>query len=656
MQGFCRTQVHEVSDNRMLDLFLLAGGMLVVIATQGEFLAGDGLYVRVLGYTPGARFAAGALLLVVLVYPLLMRLAAGQVLRYRDVLLGPLAGSHEPGVERALIRYQKLQLSALIVLGLLHGFLVLLTPAARALSVSPLAQVPALPGLLLYAPMQIAIVLGWVAIWPAERVIRAAIRRGGAGSSGGAASGLGSFLGLHIRSRLLFFAVPVSVLLLVRDVLDQTRGVVESMSVDLPLVGAISLRFLPDGIVGVVILATFLGMPLLLARLWDTAVLPHGELRARLEGVARRCGLALSNVLVWRTGSQSCNAVVVGLLPQCRYVLLTDALLGHLRPRQVEAVFAHELGHVAHRHILKLMLLCMICFTVGTGTAALVQWGLVGLSVQVGSQSGRELAGVLLGPASALSISLLVGLWFAVLVFWAGRMLNAHRFHRGLLGFGLLCVLSAVLVVGLVLGAQAGLSHLADRAVAGEFARLDLTLDQQGLMLLSAGVAGAVLLMLFGPVSRFFERQADTYAARCMGHEPEPEADGEAGRESAGAARWPWQASMPGVPGVLAAGLVEPSAADRGGDGLLCRRGADLFISAFDLVADLNGVSRQVHSWRHGSVRSRVDHLRRLTQDAAYARQFAWKGWLLSAGLYGGAAVACALSVLHALHDLRLGG
>jgi STE24 endopeptidase len=45
------------------------------------------------------------------------------------------------------------------------------------------------------------------------------------------------------------------------------------------------------------------------------------------------------------------NAAVMGFVPQVRYVLLSDLLLESMTDEQVEAVFAHEIGHVVHRHM-----------------------------------------------------------------------------------------------------------------------------------------------------------------------------------------------------------------------------------------------------------------------------------------------------------------
>ena len=98
------------------------------------------------------------------------------------------------------------------------------------------------------------------------------------------------------------------------------------------------------------IVATF---PLLLRLVWDAEPLPPGPLRRRLEHTARQSGLPLRRIYVWHTRGRITNAAVVGLLPSVRSVFLSDGLLCRLDDRQVEAVFAHELGHVRHRHALR---------------------------------------------------------------------------------------------------------------------------------------------------------------------------------------------------------------------------------------------------------------------------------------------------------------
>jgi STE24 endopeptidase len=91
--------------------------------------------------------------------------------------------------------------------------------------------------------------------------------------------------------------------------------------------------------------------PVFVRLAWPTRPLPSGALRRRLERVARRVGFRFTDILVWDTGKMMLNACVTGVLPGFRYVLLTDALVETMTPVEVAAVFGHEIGHVAHRHL-----------------------------------------------------------------------------------------------------------------------------------------------------------------------------------------------------------------------------------------------------------------------------------------------------------------
>ena len=95
----------------------------------------------------------------------------------------------------------------------------------------------------------------------------------------------------------------------------------------------------------------FLILPAIVVRYWRTTRLPSGPLRTRLEDLSRRKRVGFMDIRIWNTYYRIPNAAILGLLPWCRYFLLTDLLLERLEPRQVEAVFAHEVGHGYHRHI-----------------------------------------------------------------------------------------------------------------------------------------------------------------------------------------------------------------------------------------------------------------------------------------------------------------
>jgi Zn-dependent protease with chaperone function len=103
-------------------------------------------------------------------------------------------------------------------------------------------------------------------------------------------------------------------------------------------------------LVGMALVLTM--MPLVLRRVWSTAVLGPGPLRERLTEMCVRQRVKVRELLVWGTHGTMINGAVMGFVGPVRYILLTDALLESLPQVQVEAVMAHELGHVKRKHML----------------------------------------------------------------------------------------------------------------------------------------------------------------------------------------------------------------------------------------------------------------------------------------------------------------
>ena len=112
----------------------------------------------------------------------------------------------------------------------------------------------------------------------------------------------------------------------------------------------------------------FLFAPEILRRVLQTQPLPDSPLRRRLEAMCRRVGMRYRDILLWHTQNNMGNAAVMGILPPVRYILLSDLLLERMDDEQIEAVFAHEVGHVVHRHMAWYVVVIMI-FTLGAGLA-----------------------------------------------------------------------------------------------------------------------------------------------------------------------------------------------------------------------------------------------------------------------------------------------
>ena len=109
--------------------------------------------------------------------------------------------------------------------------------------------------------------------------------------------------------------------------------------------------------------AVFLGLFVLMAQLAPLIPFPifykfeplqNEELKARLVRLSERAGTKVRGVYQWKLSEKSkkANAALTGL-GNTRRIILADTLLDNYSPDEIEAVLAHELGHHAHRHIMK---------------------------------------------------------------------------------------------------------------------------------------------------------------------------------------------------------------------------------------------------------------------------------------------------------------
>ncbi len=93
--------------------------------------------------------------------------------------------------------------------------------------------------------------------------------------------------------------------------------------------------------------------PSMLKIIWGCKPLEPGEMRDRIERLCSRAGVEYANILDWPIfGGRMITAGVMGFVKQFRYLLVTRALLSSLDPSEIEAVIAHEIGHVRKKHLL----------------------------------------------------------------------------------------------------------------------------------------------------------------------------------------------------------------------------------------------------------------------------------------------------------------
>lgn len=221
------------------------------------------------------------------------------------------------------------------------------------------------------APAVAAIVAYWLAIYPLERAARLRMQADTIISGGRAlpAWTRRQFLDFQLRQNLLLVPAPVLLIMLIEEVLANLLG---------PSRELLAYYLMLAATLGVLVAA-----PVMIVRIWRTRSLPEGPLRSRLTLLCQAMGLTYRDIRLWQTDGVVVNAGVMGVLRPVRYVLLSDALLDNMEPRGVEAVFAHEAGHILHHHILYTVLL-----TVGllglAGSAGSLLEALLHLPLQLG--------------------------------------------------------------------------------------------------------------------------------------------------------------------------------------------------------------------------------------------------------------------------------
>ncbi|MEW6261093.1 MAG: M48 family metalloprotease [Thermodesulfobacteriota bacterium] len=93
--------------------------------------------------------------------------------------------------------------------------------------------------------------------------------------------------------------------------------------------------------------------PFLIQKAWRCTPLESGWMRDRIERLCRKAGFSYAEILYWPIyGGRMITAGVMGLVKRFRYLLVTEALLEQLLPEEIDAVIAHEIGHIKKKHLL----------------------------------------------------------------------------------------------------------------------------------------------------------------------------------------------------------------------------------------------------------------------------------------------------------------
>ena len=157
----------------------------------------------------------------------------------------------------------------------------------------------------------------------------------------------GEYLSVHLKFLLLPLS-PLFIYLCLLDLIAHTPFLADHTY--LPIALMISLIFL-----------VYIYAPMLLGLIWRTVPLADVNLRNKIQRLAAQDAIKYKDIVVWQTESIA-NAAVAGIVPWSRQIFLTEALLKHFSTDEIEAVVAHEFGHIRYKHILTYLMFLIVYF------------------------------------------------------------------------------------------------------------------------------------------------------------------------------------------------------------------------------------------------------------------------------------------------------
>jgi Zn-dependent protease with chaperone function len=116
----------------------------------------------------------------------------------------------------------------------------------------------------------------------------------------------------------------------------------------------------------------------MIQKLWRCKPVEEGRERSGIEAICKKAGVGFADILYWPIfGSRMITAGVMGLIKRFRYILVTKSLLSLLDPEEVEAVIAHEAGHIKRNHLVFYLLFFLGYMLLAVSTFDLVIYSVI---------------------------------------------------------------------------------------------------------------------------------------------------------------------------------------------------------------------------------------------------------------------------------------
>jgi STE24 endopeptidase len=196
--------------------------------------------------------------------------------------------------------------------------------------------IPLVDELLILIPVLFPLLAGWAILYDLERLSCADSAQEAVTIQ--LKQSRWQYVGIRSRWYLVMSVLPILIMWLARDIAMIPQSFMSQTAWG---VGICSLFFVAK-------IALF---PFLMAVIWDTRSIRDTHFGKRLYEIALNKKIGVWDIRMWMTGGQILNAVVTGIFPKCKMILLTDRLVDELDSEQIESVFRHEVTHAQRLHL-----------------------------------------------------------------------------------------------------------------------------------------------------------------------------------------------------------------------------------------------------------------------------------------------------------------
>ena len=190
-----------------------------------------------------------------------------------------------------------------------------------------LDRFPAIDEMLILAPCLVSLIVSWFILFETqsgsvkEIEVRAARNE---------------YVSIRCRIYLMIVLIPIAAMIMIKDFWYITSPMPPYVLVTAMLT---------------VLLSLLAFMPWIIGKIWSSRSVSEAEGSPRLLQLCADQRMGVKDILVWDTGQSVVNALVAGVFPKFRVLMMSDLLLKSFPDEEIDAILRHEAGHLRLAHL-----------------------------------------------------------------------------------------------------------------------------------------------------------------------------------------------------------------------------------------------------------------------------------------------------------------